>query len=408
MKEEWKPDALRETAEEIRSAVMPKSITPEMVGGTLLALTNAVGEVVETLGEIPREHVKVRVKAYDGNGKVSAEGAKVEVEIFCVNGFPCTQLEKREIEVDANGCVEFDVPHGFTYSVQSKLTGMGASFQLVNDATRKERVVNLWHMPVGIFAYGQIGTRVDGLYNCPSYPHIRPSFEDDDWEYNWINDDLAEDFPDLTVDDNFGTDEACWRGILVSTADTAFVIMPQSFSSERMQWSGAYGYGVEVPYCANYNPDDMIVEEGEDVWDAAQALAREDYSGHSNSVKILRSCITPTAAEWCASMPSDWYDQHNFLPSAGQLYLMWLNRTAINSLMQYAIDEWNWEYVLLPYLNDKKQWVFPSGRSGEYWWSSTQAGGLCSWVVNYNGGIDYLNRYDTNDVRAVSAFHFEY
>ena len=33
---------------------MPKSITPEMVGGTLAGLTEAVAEVVETLGEIPR------------------------------------------------------------------------------------------------------------------------------------------------------------------------------------------------------------------------------------------------------------------------------------------------------------------------------------------------------------------
>ena len=45
MKQEWKPDELRATAAEIREAVMPKSITPEMVGGTLAGLTEAVAEV---------------------------------------------------------------------------------------------------------------------------------------------------------------------------------------------------------------------------------------------------------------------------------------------------------------------------------------------------------------------------
>lgn len=31
MKQDWKPEELRATAAEIRGAVMPKSITPEMV-----------------------------------------------------------------------------------------------------------------------------------------------------------------------------------------------------------------------------------------------------------------------------------------------------------------------------------------------------------------------------------------
>ena len=32
----------------------------------------------------------------------------------------------------------------------------------------------------------------------------------------------------------------------------------------------------------------------------------------------------------------------------------------------------------------------------------------CSWVVNYGGDINDYGRNDTYDVRAVSAFHFEY
>ena len=43
-----------------------------------------------------------------------------------------------------------------------------------------------------------------------------------------------------------------------------------------------------------------------------------------------------------------------------------------------------------------------------YWWSSSVYGSLCSWVVYYDGLVNYLTRNLTNDVRAVSAFHFEY
>lgn len=53
MKKEWKPDELRETSEQIRLAVAPKSITPDMVGGTALGIVDAVGEVVEVLGRFP-------------------------------------------------------------------------------------------------------------------------------------------------------------------------------------------------------------------------------------------------------------------------------------------------------------------------------------------------------------------
>lgn len=45
MKEEWKPEELLATSEEIREAVMPKSITPEMVGRVLCGLVDAMENV---------------------------------------------------------------------------------------------------------------------------------------------------------------------------------------------------------------------------------------------------------------------------------------------------------------------------------------------------------------------------
>ncbi len=169
MKKEWKPEELRETAETIRTAVMPKSITPEMVGGSLLAITDALGEVVETLGEIPREHVTVKVRGCDCNGFVPTEEATVEIEAFSVQGFPTCRPIKQTLATDENGEVSFDIPHGFTFSVMAKCPGMGASFQLVQDATRESRTIDLWCFPVGIFWYGQSGLWGPKYYN-PSVP----------------------------------------------------------------------------------------------------------------------------------------------------------------------------------------------------------------------------------------------
>ena len=48
--------------------------------------------------------------------------------------------------------------------------------------------------------------------------------------------------------------------------------------------------------------------------------------------------------------------------------VIWLNRTAINRLMQEAMnsDAETWAYALLPYQNDKGQWQNPNGHY-EYW-----------------------------------------
>ncbi len=399
MKQDWKPDELRATSEEIRGAVMPKSITPEMVGGTLVGLVDAVGEIVETLGEIPREHVRVRVRGCDCDGLVAIDGATVEIEAFSVLGFPVCRPIKQTVAVDENGEVSFDVPHGFTFSVVAKCPGMGASFQLVQDATRESRLITLWCFPVGIFWYGQVGIATEKYFG-PSYPIIMDHYDrDGDVDWSWVSDDIA-------GNGEWWTDEFLWRGILVSTADTAFVIMPNNLSEGNMMWSDTYGFGLEIPFCANFNPDDMMAAEGEDPWELARDKAMLDFDGYMNTAKILKHCTNPIAAKCAAAQTATELDQHNFLPSAGQLYVMWLNRTAINAIMTEANDE-GWEFKLLPYANDKGQWQNPNGRY-EYWWSSTQAGPNCSWVVRCNGNVNYTRRNDTYDVRAVSAFHFEY
>ena len=55
----WNPEQLRATAEEIRGAVMPKSITPEMVGGTLTG-------IIDTMESLSAHRREAGIYPFDG------------------------------------------------------------------------------------------------------------------------------------------------------------------------------------------------------------------------------------------------------------------------------------------------------------------------------------------------------
>ena len=123
MKHEFDTPALRQTAEEIQGAVRAKSITADMVGGTLLALVNATGEIVETFGGIGNSiTVKAKCKALinvaDWEEEV-AQGAAVYVDMFAVGVGATKNLPTQVFTADENGEVVFTVPCGFGYSVYS-------------------------------------------------------------------------------------------------------------------------------------------------------------------------------------------------------------------------------------------------------------------------------------------------
>ena len=391
MKQEWKPEELRATSEEIRGAVMPKSITPEMVGGTLSGLTDALAEVVEVLGEIPRGHVKVRVEATDGTHPTSAAGAVVYVDTFCVGGIPTLSFPRQEYEVDENCEVEFDVPIGCKFAVYSKLMGFGASPQHVYEATYEPREVILQHFPVGIWWVQALwAIRADD----EDYGELRLlTFSNyvTDWESDEFQSKLA---PGESFDDSAGS------GIIVSTPETCFMLSESgSLSEEQMAWCKPKDYKNEFITLPGVYVDEANGEEYTD----AQNKARADMDGNLNTAKILAHAADAPAAEWCANQ--DPWNQ-TYLPSAGQLSLMQENRTAINALMTAANAD-GCSYKLLPYQNSKGSWQNPNGH-WEYWWSSTRSTLGCSWVVYYGGYIYDGSSYRTYDVRAVSAFHFEY
>lgn len=75
-KEDYTPEELRETAEAIRSATLPKSITPEMVGGTLLGILSLLGGKASGSGAL--ESVLPRLTARSGFIKLSLDLTKAD------------------------------------------------------------------------------------------------------------------------------------------------------------------------------------------------------------------------------------------------------------------------------------------------------------------------------------------
>lgn len=394
MKQDWKPDELRATAAEIRGAVLPKSITPEMVGGICAGLTEAVAEVVETLGEIPRERVTVKVMATDGEQVVSTEGATVWLDIFNAPGFPATTLPRQELTCDENGEVEFDVPHGFSYAVFSQVAGLGASFQFVYHAAIESRLIRLFNLPIGILYCGQCAYGNDEAGTYEYRPLPMHSFTDDV---------SGDGNPELWLKDGEYIDEILGiAAVVVSTAETSFAIEPENRAPESMRWSSSAFFGDCIPTLPQYGCNQELQGDAwEEGYNAGYEKAIRDFDGNMNTAKLLAVDNGDNAARWCRSRGS--YNSCCFLPSCGQAKIMQENRKAINAMMTVLNEAWDCGFQLLPDLTDKGSWDHY-----EYWWTSTAFNEYCSWVVAYNGLINYNLRNRSNDVRAVSAFHFEY
>lgn len=377
MKKNFDTSALRKTAADIQGAVVPKSVTADMVGGLFSALVEAQGEVIEALGALEREVVTVKVNGYDGEQRVSAAGAKVYVDIFSIGSVPTVALPRQELTANEEGVVTFEVFKGYQYAVFSKLEGYGASFQFSYEACQDTRDIELWNMPTGVYMCGYVGYYNEEDESTRGVPFVTDSFETDYY-----------DSPTAMWDANDGeiVDEAGYLGILVATEDTSFIIEQQTRSSEYLTWSGNRYYGKLVPTL----PAFYLMADGD--WEAAQELARNDFDGNLNTAKIQAYCRSAQAAEYCTDSQADNLAQR-FLPSAGQLYLMYLNKNAINRLVSAANGE-GWQFDVV---------------DDNYYWSSSQFDEFCAWNVYMSNGYTNDNsKIDYYYVRAVSAFHFIY
>ena len=158
-------------------------------------------------------------------------------------------------------------------------------------------------------------------------------------------------------------------------------------------WADRSDYGNVVPAMPLY-PIEPEKFDGnwEDAWMYAVEQVHGDFNGCLNTAKILASCNNPIAAKWAASI-EEWTYGQCFLPSAGQLYLMYINKSSINALIE-AANEHGFSF---------------SPIDNEWYWSSTQEDEFCAWNVDmHDGYADYGDKSYLNYVRAVSAFHFIY
>ena len=384
MKKNFDTSALRKTAADIQGAVVPKSVTADMVGGLFSALVEAQGEVIEALGALEREVVTVKVNGYDGDGRVSAAGAKVYVDIFSIGSVPTVALPRQELTANEEGIVTFEVFKGYQYAVFSKLEGYGASFQFTYMAAQDTRTIDLWNMPLGVYmcAYAAYCDDNTNTYRC--VPVITEVYETELYDAGNAEWDVQ--------GDEF-CEECDYVGVLVSSEHTSFVIEERNKSADYLRWAGSRQYSTAVPTLPLI-PIEPAKFDGD--WDAAWQyaleLARQDFDGNLNTAKILAFDAVTPAANFCAEFEG-WNYRQVFLPSAGQLYLMYINKEAINNLMETANDEGR-EFVLL---------------DNEWYWSSTQETGFCAWHVDMYDGYAYNYRKgNLTYVRAVSAFHFIY
>ena len=372
MKKNFDTSALRKTAADIQGAVVPKSVTADMVGGLFSALVEAQGEVIEALGALEREVVTVKVNGYDGEQRVSAAGAKVYVDIFSIGSVPTVALPRQELTANEEGIVTFEVFKGYQYAVFSKIEGLSASFQLTFEACQDARSVELWNFPIGVFMLGYA-----------SYYH-----EDNDTFRNvaYVSSGFVDPYEDPNAMwdayDGETLDDAGFEAILVATEHTAFALCSNSRSEEYMPWAGNRYYGKLVPTLPAFG-----LIESED-WEAAVELARGDFDGNLNTAKIQAFCKSAAAVEFCADATT-LYNVQRFLPSAGQLYLIYINKEAINRLVRAANDE-GYEFETI---------------DNEWYWSSSQYDVFCAWGVSMGGGatLNY-RKFNCRYVRAVSAF----
>lgn len=336
-----------------------ETLTPDASGAV-----NIVDYVKSIIGEIPVEHVTIKVKGDLGYRGGPIPGATVCLDIFNVKGFPAVSVPRQQLICNENGEAEFDVPHGFRYAVFSQSEGLGASFQLVFMATQESRSVNLYNFPVGVWAYGRVLVS-NGDYTKDYYV---PYFSDDVGDGEGSIHDTK--FLEWAIDKTKGeyVDLIYSRGILVSTVGSSFVITRDYRNVNRSNGISDMDWPFNVPTITTYNRESAIT----------------DLDGNENSFKLLDFCNEPRALHYIDRM--DAIDsERKFLPSIGQLYLLKLNLSNIQALGG-LMDEKRW-------LGDGYSLsfnIFPKVDEYEAVASSTSyGGGLYDFHNDYNLGLGY-------------------
>ena len=323
------------------------------------------------------EHVTVKIAGcvWDENNSTNAyasvTGGKVIVEAW--NPATAENVSTKEFDIPAPSegshasAVEFDIKHGLHYQVHSEVAGLGASFRLVFTSSLEERTVNLWNCSTGVFKCQNSWLHSDeldgylGVFPCfaPTGEVLTLDWAAENGEYN---------------------DDGSSVGVLVSSASSSFLLMPDDKSENTLMWS-AMNIGRNVPALEEY------YETANHDFDAAQALAKADFDGALNTDKILEALSDAPAAKFAASNAE--YNALRYLPSAGELFLIYENKTAINAIVTELDGEG------------------PAAIDTNYYWSSSAYDRLDAWYVGMgDGAVNRTSKNNTRSVVGVSAFHY--
>lgn len=347
------------------------------------------------------EHVTCLVRGCDMNVLASCEGGTVFVESY--NPSTKENLPIQTYTIPASGIVEFDIPYGLDYMIYSKVSGLGASSRLTFVSSKENRNIHLWNSTIGVFSLG-ISAYSDGV-DYRTYPYLSESPIGDG---SGPGGSIGDDQNGVPGFDWLGTENAKDYGltaVIVSSADCT-VILQADFYKNTASWR-TYRYMDNVPGLVEYTPTDFYEDYNKIV-----EILKGVYSGNLDTRKILEDAPMPVKdwyptqttspeemfneemfnAAQLASMstpvgtyiPISHYCFQNYLPAVGELYLIYQNRTAINSL-GLSVRTY-------------------------FCWSSNAFNCQKAWYVRlYDGRVDYDSvDSNNNNVVSVSAFHSWY
>lgn len=366
---------------------MDKLIDTERLGYFKSLLDSEIDEKLQTQKEeLTRktyEHVKVVCRAASGTEdqmqRVSTEGGKVHVKRF----FPstCEEVEE-EFTIPANGVVELDIPYGWHYQIHSTLTGYGASFRLTFTACTPLRWAHLWNLEIGTYLFGT-ATLVAEDSEGTGYRRLIPGISTDGTFHTFAGWDVdngnSDDYDGAVIeaDSESDDDDPQARGIAVISADVSVLIESGAKADETKYWS-KQNFGRSVPGLKEYYTIGNYKE--------AKAAVSVDYDGNLNTDKILDVLQDCPAALFACQSPD--YQAQRYLPSVGELSLLYTNKAAYNAIQAYydvpALDT-NW-----------------------YWSSCANSTDYCWGVGMGNGDVGNDGKDYANYVLAASAFKYNY
>ena len=191
------------------------------------------------------------------------------------------------------------------------------------------------------------------------------------------------------------------RGIAVITTERAFLVALTNATAAAGTSVAWGGYGTDVPGCTTTSSWLRAIEDFESEanttaiiaalnpnWDGSQPTSAKVSAFVDESTVVTTGTNATTGAPAaeaaryysCADVAAGQWS----IPAMGILYLMWLNKAAINAALTACGG---------------------TALTNDYNWSSTESSGSNAWFINFSAGTQaYNTKYSGYYLRPVAAF----